>query len=87
MLVLPSIVIFSLVTLSDAVVVDRSPADALSLSGLGLVNRAAATTCGTSGPSSCHNTTVQSNLCCFEAPGVSSRSFSPRMQYAQIFPP
>lgn len=26
--------------------------------------------CSTTGPASCHNTTVQSNLCCFEAPGV-----------------
>ena len=29
------------------------------------------TGCSTSGPASCHNTTVQPNLCCFEAPGVS----------------
>ncbi|KAF8337430.1 ribonuclease T2-like protein [Cantharellus anzutake] len=28
------------------------------------------TNCGTSGPASCHNTTIQTNLCCFEAPGV-----------------
>ncbi|KAF9507049.1 hypothetical protein BS47DRAFT_1304524 [Hydnum rufescens UP504] len=27
------------------------------------------TNCGTSGPASCHNTTVQTNLCCFESPG------------------
>jgi hypothetical protein len=31
-----------------------------------------ATGCSTTGPASCHNTTVQSNLCCFESPGVSS---------------
>lgn len=26
--------------------------------------------CSTSGPTSCHNTTKESNLCCFESPGV-----------------
>ncbi|KAG9045986.1 ribonuclease T2-like [Tulasnella sp. UAMH 9824] len=35
-------------------------------SGSELVAR---TTCGTSGPQTCHNTTAQSNLCCFESPG------------------
>ncbi len=28
--------------------------------------------CLTDGPLSCHNTTAQSDLCCFEAPGVSA---------------
>jgi ribonuclease T2 len=28
------------------------------------------TQCGTSGPASCQNTTVQTDLCCFESPGV-----------------
>jgi hypothetical protein len=31
-----------------------------------------ATGCSTTGPASCHNTTVQPNLCCFEYPGVST---------------
>ena len=26
--------------------------------------------CSTSGPASCHNTTRETDLCCFEAPGV-----------------
>lgn len=30
--------------------------------------------CGTSGQTSCHNTTKQTNLCCFESPGVSPPS-------------
>ena len=29
------------------------------------------TSCGVSGQASCHNTTKQTNLCCFESPGVS----------------
>lgn len=28
--------------------------------------------CGTSGPASCHNLTRETDLCCFESPGVSS---------------
>ncbi|KAF8330748.1 ribonuclease T2 [Cantharellus anzutake] len=36
--------------------------------GTGLFGRTT-TNCGTSGPASCHNTTIQTNLCCFEAPG------------------
>lgn len=33
--------------------------------------------CSTTGQASCHNTTKQTNSCCFEAPGVSiaSKSF------------
>lgn len=53
-------------------VVNRSPTSDLSLGGLGLLdNRAAASSCGTSGAVSCHITTVQSDTCCFESPGVS----------------
>ena len=26
--------------------------------------------CSTSGPASCHNTTKETDLCCFESPGV-----------------
>src|ERR1700722_8226756 len=32
--------------------------------------------CPDTGAVSCHNTTVQSNTCCFEAPGVRSSQFS-----------
>lgn len=34
-----------------------------------LFNEFASATCSTTGQQSCHNTTVQSNLCCFNAPG------------------
>ena len=43
----------------------------LGLAGRGLlVGRASG--CSTTGPLSCHNTTVQDDLCCFNAPGVSA---------------
>ena len=35
-----------------------------------ILHRAASSGCPTTGPLSCHNATVQSDLCCFESPGV-----------------
>lgn len=55
-----SVSILPLVTLAG--VVNVSPA--------GLFPRATSG-CSTTGPVSCHNATTQSNLCCFESPGVS----------------
>lgn len=41
------------------------------LGGLDAHSLFARTSCSVTGPASCQNTTAQSNLCCFEAPGVS----------------
>ena len=46
------------------------PRNDLSSFGLGLSGPSSLTTCGTSGEASCQNTTVQTDFCCFESPGV-----------------
>lgn len=56
----------------------------LGLAGRGLlVGRDSG--CTTGGPQSCHNTTAQPDLCCFEAPGVSSAFLSFRRKTFGIF--
>jgi len=52
---------------TNAVVV--TPQNVMIPFDLGLMERGSLTTCGTNGESSCHNTTVQTDLCCFESPG------------------
>jgi len=52
---------------ASAVVV--APRNDFSPFGLSLSGRSSLTSCGTSGPPSCQNTTVQTDLCCFESPG------------------
>ena len=67
-------IISALVVRTGSVVLKLSLVDASSTSGLGLTDR---TACGISGPTSCHNTSAQSDLCCFEAPGVSLNPLFP----------
>jgi len=45
------------------------PQNSFSSFGLGLSGHSSLTACGTSGETSCQNTTIQTNLCCFESPG------------------
>jgi hypothetical protein len=53
---------------AKAVVV--TPRNFMSPFGPGPMERGSLTTCGTNGETSCQNTTVQTDLCCFESPGV-----------------
>ena len=42
------------------------------------------TSCGASGEASCHNTTEQTNLCCFESPGVSVHVMFTRATFVNL---
>ena len=46
-----------------------SPVDAMNM-----FTKRISSGCSTSGPTSCHNTTRQTDLCCFESPGVRAPS-------------
>jgi ribonuclease T2 len=64
MLALQIILAGAALSTSVAAVAFGSPADTHNLF------KRLSSGCSTSGPASCHNTTKQTDLCCFEAPGV-----------------